>query len=228
MREKVSKWSGFAPRGMVPGGPRRVFDLGKTRASGPCGHVFRSGCGKSGHPSRRTDGLSLCPGRSASFILQVEASKDPFSATPPLPGGQRECVWRARPSRGTPLGSCREEDPQVPCGVPSRPPAAAGALVFYSHAISARDGQASRGRGDPGQGPGPGGSKRTLPTLPQSWVKGSALLAGRCSVVRWERPGGTRRPGRRGLVFSSCGRAFPSGKKAPPFSVSLCRYSGGF
>ena len=33
---------------------------------------------------------------------------------------------------------------------------------------------------------------------------------------------------RGGLVFSSCGRAFPSGKKAPPFSVSLCRYSGGF
>ena len=111
---------GFHPARHGAGGTQASFRFRENSRFATMRSRIRSRRGKNATPPLRTDGLSPGAERPASFILQVEASKDPFSATPPLPGGQRECVWRASPSRGTPLGSRRREDPRfLPAGSPA-------------------------------------------------------------------------------------------------------------
>ena len=121
MREKVSGWTGFAPRGMVPGGPRRVFDLGKTRVACQLGHGSEAG----GKKTAPLPGGTECVWRASPSRGPRSAGdrwKDPKSPPLPLPGGRTDGITLGGGrSAWSPLGSGCGKDPESTTLPPSFP-----------------------------------------------------------------------------------------------------------
>ena len=189
------------------GDPERFPDFGKTCVVGPCGHRIRSRREKRRRGQNPNYAITSRTYPGGHVAGSAGHSDHPGGRTDSLSGPDA----RRRP-RSAHAGRRTQRPPRRH---PGDRESVCGEQVLPVVPCPLRGGVRTRipcRRPRPFPPDGRNNSRRREPCyLPDR-------------LMPWKGP--RRRRG--GLVFSSCGRAFPSGKKAPPFSVSLCRYSGGF